>query len=234
MRATEQLDRLYSRILDTPQELDLDQLTLDDFSQHLISLAHEHDFVVHSTHGSQPQLVLIGITHKSGMVDQENELVHILQHSMQANDMLLYENSDMQDVYEVDYPGYHRNDVVGQLKNFLMEKDIRVVMNDARSVRGSYMLALSRYNNCKQNGTVKEELAEQLLDAREKRDRSFCYHPSAGIVPLAKRTAKIYKQPEDDARLFQVFGLGHLIDDNITSYLKQEDISFIAFEPLKK
>lgn len=226
------LRALFERERYVPSHSDMDRFTGD--ARSLAESAPAQGFSVYSVSSPDPRVILVGNTHKGTGIDQRKEIVQFLSSSMKPGDLLMCENSDNLGIYEVDYPSYRRDDLVGELKGFLSANKIRTIMNDKTELRAAHWEAVCPVSKEIAQGTLSDACARKFLDAQKARDNSFCYNPVVGMIPILRGTARLHNPPQPGSRIFQVVGFGHLTANTIVSNLENEGIGYIALEPRNK
>ena len=230
-------NELDKRICSQPKEKIKDFFTLDVFSQKLINTAKQNNYILHSHYGSNPRVVLLGFTHKGNEINQEEELMSTLKNSMNYGDILASEGNGL---CEIIYEFHQYNDLVGKLKDFFIEKDIRTIFNDDKILILNFMQASSKlrlteekYDKYPKNPEYITAI-ENYLQTLKARDDNFCKHKSGGIIPLIKDTAKIYKKPKLGAKIFQLVGTTHIYTENMQKCLEEAKVPYLVFVPNKK
>jgi len=209
---------------------------LDDFSEKVITLAQENGYVLHSKYGDNPRVFIFGMTHTDGWIDQEEHLEKLLPKIMNPDDLLMHEGRGP---VEASYPNYHKEDLIGKLKRYFIDNDIRTIFNDDKMKIGEFMVASNRlklakekHNNDYSNPIV-EEAVEVYIKSFDNRDLNFCQHETAGIIPLIKGNSKNYKELNCSNKIFQVIGLLHIYNRVIQDCLEAEDVPYLVFVPSK-
>lgn len=237
MAVTQTFAELEKRLTSEPKEPQIDVDSLDAFSNQLLEIARENGYILHSYYGRKPRVVLLGFSHRGNKINQESELATILLSSLSYGDII---NHEGRGPIEVAYEGYHRNDLIGKLKEFLSANDIRVIFNDNNMLLGEFMMASNRLKIAKEehgknmNNPCYVEAINNYMQALQNRDYNFCLHESCGIVPLIKGDANNYKQLPPDSRIFQLTGILHVHSGNMHKCLEDANISYIALIPNKK
>ncbi len=203
--------------------------------ENIEEIAEKHGFARHKGYGSNPRVYLFGFTHPGNEIAQQDGLHGILQEGTKPGDMVLMEGfTRFTTPFEVDWDGYHANDLIGRLKEVFIERGVRVIYNDRSGLCGEYLATASQLQYRERQGMRDAEFARlsaRLPKIGRERERNFCLHKSSGIVPLVKGTAKILKQPSPDARFFQLTGIAHVKSGVMDDLLQQHDVPYISFLP---
>ncbi len=216
------------------QEIKVDPSSLDEFSQKLLDACHQNSYVLHSRFGENPRVVILGYSHKASKNNQEDGLVAILKKSMGLGDALAQEGGGP---CEIIYKNHAGRDLVGKLKEFFLEKDIRVFLNEKQSLILSFMLASNRLNFIqKEYGESNKPLEyvralEDYFQVLKARDDTMCHHESFGIIPLVQDTADIWNGLSPAAKIYQLVGLLHIHTGNISKNLQESGVSNLIFIP---
>jgi hypothetical protein len=205
-----------------------------DLSQTILSSAEDNGYSAIELYGDKPKVIVIGFTHKTKKIDQEDQIENILRDTLSSGDIILCEGRGPS---EMSYPHYHIDDLFGKLKDYLSSQGIRTLNNDEKMKVANFIVAANHlkrlkdeFGNDYENAAVKEAVADYMKSLDE-RDINFCDHCATGIIPLIEGTTKNYKKMNPDAKIFQMVGMLHIYNGIVQEKLKEAQIPYIVLAP---